>query len=408
MSKSKFTFDFSGSGSKKRQKTSAGTEKALFNAVSEGEEKEEKNKDGVLPGEAQVDPDKRKNLLTQETIIPFSSSKIKKMYSELPLSKQFTTLDYSIPVLSSPYSLRYMNTSLFHNTTHRVLICGSSGSGKTNVLLQLLPFFAFDKLYLFCKQPRQTIYSSIKAWTETGPCLFYLLNNERSRAANCIKSSLLYNRQKLSYPKDEIEIEVDYKDKNINSLPDSILNIKPSIKETDMKFESVFGERKANKIGNPIPFSIFDNIESSKLIEDWKPSNGHLLCIFDDFIDAKDQEEIGRLCCVTRPRNVSVIVLAQRFFMTDTEARTNSDIMIFFPDSITSAGPLATALGTSARDQIQLTLEKIKKKIREAKLKNPDDMTYDYFFATYYPKDRLHPVRQNLNLTSGIDEVEED
>lgn len=407
MADSKFTFDFSGSGTK-RQKTGNKSEKAIYNAVSKGESKDEKDSDGILPGEALVSPDKQKNLLTEETIIPFSSSKIKKMYSELPLSKQFTTLDYSIPVLSSPYSLRYMNSTLFDNTTHRVLICGSSGSGKTNVLLQLLPFFAFDKLYLFCKQPKQSIYSSIKAWTETGPCLFYLLNNERSRAANCVKSSLLFNRQKLSYPKDKIDIEVDYKDRNVNSLSDSILNIKPSIKEIDEKFESVFGERKANKIGNPIPFSIYDNIEASKNILDWKPSNGHLVCIFDDFIDPKDQEEIGRLCCITRPRNVSIIVLTQRFFLTDAEARTNSDIMIFFPDSVTSAGALSTALGTSVRDQILLTLDRIKKKIREAKLKNIDDKTYDYFFATYYPKDRLHPVRQNLNLTCGIDEIEED
>lgn len=392
----------------KKQKVHEEPEKSVFNSVEKGEMKSKTDERGELPGDAAVEPEKQKNLLTKETIVPFSSPKIKKLYSELPLAHQFTTLDYAIPILSSPYTLRYMNTSLFDNTTHRVLVCGSSGSGKSNVLSQLLPFFSFDKLYLFCKQPKQSIYSSIKAWCETGPCLFYLLNNERSRAANCIKSSMLVNRQKLSYPKDEVTLEVDYAGQNVNELPSKLLNIDPDIKEKDVLFEKTFGPRNANKIGNPIPFSVFNNMEASKNILDWKPSNGHLVCIFDDFSDPEEQKQIGHLCCITRPRNVSIIVLAQRFFMADKEARTNSDIMIFFPGSITSVGALCSALGEDARDEIVAVTEKIQAKAKEAKLKDPKDKTFDYYFVTYYPKDKLHPVRQNLNLTSGLDEIEED
>lgn len=397
------------SGASKKQKTKdEENEKATYNSVESGKMKSKTDTIGDLPGDASVDPMKVKNLLTQETITPFCSSKMKKRYSELPLATQYTTLEYVIPMLSSPHSLRYMNTSLFDNTTHRVLICGSSGSGKSNVLSQLLPFFSFDKLYLFCKQPKQSIYSSIKAWCETGPCLFYLLNNEKSRAANCIQSSMLVNRQKLSYPEDEVKLEVDFAGKNVNELPNSILNIDPDIKKKDMKFEETFGVRNANKIGKPIPISVFDNIEASKIILDWKPSNGHLVCIFDDFTDPKEQEVIGHLCCITRPRNVSIIVLSQRFFLTDKEARTNSDIMIFFPGSITSVGSLCSALGEEARDEIVAVTNKIKAKIKAAKIKDPKDKTYDFYFVTYYEKDKLHPVRQNLNLTSGLDEIEDD
>lgn len=397
-----------GSGKHKKQKISEKEEKSVFNAVEKGTLKSKTDEMGELPGDAAVEPEKQKNLLTKETIVPFSSPKIKKMYAELPLAQQFTTLEYAIPILTSPYSLRYMNTSLFDNTTHRVLVCGSSGSGKSNVLSQLLPFFSFDKLYLFCKQPKQSIYSSIKAWCETGPCMFYLLNNERSRAANCVKSSLLVNRQKLSYPQDEVTLEVDYAGRNVNDLPEKILKIDPEIKEKDMTFEKTFGPRNANKIGKPIPFSVYNNIEASKNILDWKPSNGHLVCVFDDFTDPKEQEQIGHLCCITRPRNVSIIVLAQRFFLADKEARTNSDIMIFFPGSITSVGALCSALGEEARDEIVAVTDKIKERTKAAKLKDPKDKTFDYYFVTYYPKDKIHPVRQNLNLTSGLDEIEDD
>ena len=49
------------------------------------------------------------------------------------------------------------------NDTFRMLICGNSGSGKTNLLYHMLiePLFYYDKIYLYAKNLEQEKYQNL-------------------------------------------------------------------------------------------------------------------------------------------------------------------------------------------------------------------------------------------------------
>ena len=53
--------------------------------------------------------------------------------------------------------------SFMPNDTFRVLICGNSGSGKTNLLYHMLiePLFYYDKIYLYAKNLEQEKYQNL-------------------------------------------------------------------------------------------------------------------------------------------------------------------------------------------------------------------------------------------------------
>ena len=53
--------------------------------------------------------------------------------------------------------------SFMPNDTFRMLICGNSGSGKTNLLFHMLiePLFYYDKIYLYAKNPEQEKYQNL-------------------------------------------------------------------------------------------------------------------------------------------------------------------------------------------------------------------------------------------------------
>ena len=53
--------------------------------------------------------------------------------------------------------------SYMPNDTFRMLICGNSGSGKTNLLCYLLtePYFYYDKIYLYAKNLEQEKYQKL-------------------------------------------------------------------------------------------------------------------------------------------------------------------------------------------------------------------------------------------------------
>ena len=53
--------------------------------------------------------------------------------------------------------------SYMPNDTFRMLICGNSGSGKTNLLYNMLiePLFYYDKVYLYAKNLEQEKYQNL-------------------------------------------------------------------------------------------------------------------------------------------------------------------------------------------------------------------------------------------------------
>ena len=53
--------------------------------------------------------------------------------------------------------------SFMPNDTFRMLICGNSGGGKTNLLYHMLiePFLCYDKIYLYAKNLEQEKYQNL-------------------------------------------------------------------------------------------------------------------------------------------------------------------------------------------------------------------------------------------------------
>ena len=63
----------------------------------------------------------------------------------------------------------------------RLLICGASGTGKTNILLNLaLDYLAYDKLYLFAKdlsEPKYVFLQDVfKKFPDLATCFISMLN----------------------------------------------------------------------------------------------------------------------------------------------------------------------------------------------------------------------------------------
>jgi len=55
------------------------------------------------------------------------------------------------------------NGNITNHLGSNIVICGTSGSGKSNVMLNVLTkMLVFDKLYVFCKQPSEDKYRFIK------------------------------------------------------------------------------------------------------------------------------------------------------------------------------------------------------------------------------------------------------
>ena len=68
--------------------------------------------------------------------------------------------NYDVDTKNKKFKQRY---SFMPNDTFRMLICGNSGSGKTNLLLHmLLSLLCYDEIFLYAKNLNQEKY--IKFW----------------------------------------------------------------------------------------------------------------------------------------------------------------------------------------------------------------------------------------------------
>ena len=68
--------------------------------------------------------------------------------------------NYDTNTKNKKFKQRY---SFMPNDTFRMLICGNSGSGKTNLLYHMLiePLFYYDKIYLYAKNLEQEKYQNL-------------------------------------------------------------------------------------------------------------------------------------------------------------------------------------------------------------------------------------------------------
>ena len=68
--------------------------------------------------------------------------------------------NYDTNTKNKKFKQRY---SFMPNDTFRMLICGNSGSGKTNLLFHMLiePLIYYDKIYLYAKNLEQEKYQNL-------------------------------------------------------------------------------------------------------------------------------------------------------------------------------------------------------------------------------------------------------
>ena len=109
------------------------------------------------------------------------------------ISTKATDERYEYPDINEPDEPRptYNRTPFLDNKTHRVVVCGESGCGKTYYLPKLLPHMNVEELVIFCKNPEDRPYKRILNFfkdkegndripvtvsTEFDPCLLENLN----------------------------------------------------------------------------------------------------------------------------------------------------------------------------------------------------------------------------------------
>ena len=68
--------------------------------------------------------------------------------------------NYDVDIKNRKFKQLY---SFLPNDTFRMLICGNSGSGKTNLLYHMLiePLLYYDKIYLYAKNLEQEEYQNL-------------------------------------------------------------------------------------------------------------------------------------------------------------------------------------------------------------------------------------------------------
>ena len=207
--------------------------------------------------------------------------------------------------------------SFMPDSCFRMLICGNSGSGKTNVLIHMLraPLIYYDKLYLYSKNLEQKKYQD-----------FIKLLEKTAR--------------KIKVPLDDI-LEVSN---------DDIIDLD----EIEVHEDSPLGS-SVN--------------ESQKVV------------IFDDYICERNQNDIIKYFIGGRHKNCCVIYLSQSYYKTPKDIRLNCSHYILFESPNKSENDMIareqnipkTAFQTAIKKQYDfLYLDKPKKTVT----RNFDENTY--------------------------------
>lgn len=158
----------------------------------------------------------------------------------------------------------------------RLLIVGSSGSGKTNLLLNLIyDYLAFDSLYLCAKDINEAKYAKLQE----------------------------------NYTQFD---SIDQKDLNTIAM-----------KKYERKFlKQLFNKFKKEQV------TFCSDLEDMTPVDDL--SEHRNLIIFDDCIGIKDQSKINNFFLRGRKKNASIIYLSQSYYSTPLDIRKNCNYFIFF------------------------------------------------------------------------------
>jgi len=191
-----------------------------------------------------------------------------------------------------------------------MLLCGASGCGKTNALLNMIltDFIYFDKLYLYAKNIQQDKYR-------------YLIDkiHKIEKSNGLPKNSMIYACSKIDdiiVLTDDEEDEDDNEDKP-NGLKEQRMKANQEMVKVKEKMKGKGKETK--KIG----------ITAKEARKKGK-SNGESLdpelqnlVVFDDFVSEKQQHIIQNYFVGSRHRNCSCIYLSQSYYDTPYIIRKN-------------------------------------------------------------------------------------
>ena len=85
--------------------------------------------------------------------------------------------NYDVDVKNKKFNQLY---SFMPNDTFRMLICGNSGSGKTNLLCHMLlkPLLYYDKIFLYAKNLEQEKYQNLMKEMNEGGCDVMKVSND--------------------------------------------------------------------------------------------------------------------------------------------------------------------------------------------------------------------------------------
>ena len=180
----------------------------------------------------------------------------------------------------------YKHNNVFPQKPLRCLIIGSSGSGKTSLLLKLIieDYFDFDRLFIASASVFQDEYQILIESYKYG------LTNKHIRR--------LFENQY-----------------EINNYKKAIPIIARNIPDYDK---------------SRIEVEIFDDSMEIPSPEKLRKDGTKTLFILDDML-TKSQESISELFVYSRPANINVIYLSQSYFKLDRHTiRLNSNFFIFF------------------------------------------------------------------------------
>jgi hypothetical protein len=187
--------------------------------------------------------------------------------------------------------------SKFRNKHHlapqwpfRFLLCGHTGCGKTNVLINLIKFYLdFDRIYLYAKDLSEDKYEDLEKYFDE------------------IKES---HKKKLI--KEKKKIEKSLISRELRSLEKVDSEIKPE--EEDLINKISFFGSSLNEIAD------LDSLDKSY----------QNLVVFDDFVTEKDQDLIIDYFIRGRKKNCSIIYISQSYFKTPKDIRLQCDYFAIF------------------------------------------------------------------------------
>lgn len=248
----------------------------------------------------------------------------------------------------------------------RMLVIGGSGTGKTNMVINLIRNMAFDRLYVFALDIFEEKYEFLKRFAED------IRDEKEIKWKEKLNNLDILGEIKL---KRQILRKEGYDDENLTDKQilnlDYLKNYRPIPYMCDIKFSN-----KLEDVPEPETLKRVYNVNNDKM--EFPIS----LFVFDDFVTAKDQESIKDIFTMGRKHGISSIYISQslisvpkmiRDWNIDTAAiyeASRAEMRKVFPiygKGIKEIRDFYKVFETATRDQYDFLLIDMKSSLRNLK-----------------------------------------